>query len=390
MAICFFVLLVKANPNWGKVFLGYLPTKQLVTDPNMLFVAIAIVGAVVMPHNLYLHSHIVMYRAPVVYNRELLAAAHSNNLNSTMSHTPDVVQSLPSSISPTSEVIRQFNSTDGLTETDISRPLSEKARLPIALRYTNVDSLMALTLAFLINSAILIVAGAAFFSADQTNVAGLEDAHSLLVQYLGPSAGVLFAISLFMSGQSSTFTGTLAGQIVMEGFLGNKWNVAPWLRRLITRIIAILPAVIVALVKGQSGVNDLLVLSQVVLSLQLPFAVWPLVFFTSSKKLMTVKFRKTFEDEDDTLQTSDVSDEENENCNSNDESSIHIDDSTDVNNNIQVTDQLLSHTRHLAPDVAPSGVNNGSFAGQLSRRESRSAVRESVDITYQWRKFVSF
>jgi len=206
---------------------GFVPAPQIVTNPEMLYIAIGILGATVMPHNLYLHSSIVQTRN---YER-----------------TPD-----------------------GKRE---------------AIKFATIDSTVALMFALFINAAILIVAAATFYRSGNYQVAEIGDAYQLLTPLLGAAgASTLFAIALLASGQNSTLTGTLAGQIVMEGFLNIRLR--PWLRRLITRLIAIVPAVFVTFFYGASGTAQLLVLSQVVLSMQLSFAVFPLVMFTSDKLKM--------------------------------------------------------------------------------------------------------
>ncbi len=227
IAGCFAVNLALAQPTIGDVLRGYIPTAQVVTNPAMLYIAIGILGATVMPHNLYLHSSIVQTRA--------------------------------------------FERDDtGRRE---------------AIKYATIDSTVALSLALFINSAILILAAATFHTAGRTDVAEIGDAYTLLTPMLGAGiASTLFAVALLASGQNSTITATLAGQIVMEGFL--KIRLPAWQRRLITRMLAIIPAVIVAAMYGESGTARLLVLSQVVLSMQLPFAVIPLVAFTSSRAKM--------------------------------------------------------------------------------------------------------
>ena len=199
-----------------------------------------------MPHNLYLHSHLVKTRR--------------GNASSDETYAP-----LEESISPT-EVKQQ-------------------------IKYASIDSIISLFIASLVNSSILIVAAASFHKPDipNQNVANLETAQNLLENHLGRFAGILFGLGLFLSGQSSTITGTLAGQVVMEGFLGTQYHITPWIRRLITRALAIIPAILVAVFYGDDGINELLVLSQVVLSLQLPFAIWPLVYFTSSKNIMVLQ-----------------------------------------------------------------------------------------------------
>lgn len=224
---CFAYELVASQPSLPAVLAGLIPKPEIVMTPGMLYIAIGILGATVMPHNLYLHSSIVQTRA---YARD----------------------------------------DDGRA---------------MAIRYATADSTIALLFAFFINAAILILSAAAFHGKGHDDVAGIEDAHMLLDGVLGVTlASTLFAVALLASGQNSTLTGTLAGQIVMEGFL--QLRMRPWLRRIITRLLAIVPAVIVAGMYGAHGVDDLLVLSQVILSLQLSFAVIPLVWFTSSKLKM--------------------------------------------------------------------------------------------------------
>ncbi|HJO66668.1 MAG TPA: Nramp family divalent metal transporter, partial [Sphingomonas sanguinis] len=224
---CFLYELIASRPDPGAVMAGFIPTTRIVTDPAMLYIAIGILGATVMPHNLYLHSSVVQTRA------------------------------------------------FGLT-TEGKRD---------AIKLATIDSTVALFFAFFINAAILIVAAATFHVAGRTDVAEIDQAYRLLAPMLGAgAASVVFGVALLASGQNSTVTGTLAGQIVMEGFLDLR--LAPWLRRLITRGLAIIPAVLVVGASGQAGATKLLVLSQVVLSLQLPFAVVPLVRFTADKGMM--------------------------------------------------------------------------------------------------------
>ena len=227
IGICFAVNLAIAQPAIGAVLSGYIPSTEIVKNPAMLFIAIGILGATVMPHNLYLHSAIVQTRA---YGQDTASKRE-------------------------------------------------------AIKFATIDSTVALMFALFINSAILILAAAAFHETGRTEVAEIQEAHALLSPVLGVTfASTLFALALLFSGQNSTITATLAGQIVMEGFLNIR--LAPWLRRLITRLIALVPAVVVCLMYGEKGTGQLLILSQVVLSLQLPFAVIPLVMFTSNTKLM--------------------------------------------------------------------------------------------------------
>ena len=227
IAGCFAFELFHARPDMGAVLAGLVPSPGIVTDPAKLYLAIGILGATVMPHNLYLHSSIVQTRA--------------------------------------------FEPTD-----------AGKAE---AAKLATLDSTIALGLAFFINAAILVVAAAVFHTAGRTEVAEIDEAYRLLAPMMGVgAASIVFGVALLASGQNSTVTGTLAGQIVMEGFLNLRLPV--WLRRLVTRLLAIVPAVIVVGASGDSGATQLLVLSQVVLSLQLPFAVVPLVLFTGRSSVM--------------------------------------------------------------------------------------------------------
>ncbi|HEY3745824.1 MAG TPA: Nramp family divalent metal transporter [Gemmatimonadaceae bacterium] len=223
---CFLFEIILSQPPIGAVLRGFIPSGQIVSDPSMLYIAVGILGATVMPHNLYLHSSIVQ--------------------------------------------TRQYEET-----------LAGKRE---AVHFAFIDSTIALTFALFINAAILIIAAATFHMSGHTEVAEIQDAFKLLTPLLGGGASVVFALALLASGQNSTLTGTLAGQIVMEGFLNIRLR--PWLRRLITRAVAIVPAIIVAIMFGESGTAKLLVFSQVILSMQLSFAVFPLVAFTSDKLKM--------------------------------------------------------------------------------------------------------
>jgi len=215
-----------SKPEVSSLLSGYIPKPEIVTNPQMLFISLGILGATVMPHNLYLHSSIVQTRQ---YKRN----------------------------------------REGKRE---------------ALKFSLWDSALSLTVAFLINSAILIL-GAAAFHGSGVDVSEIEAAYEMLSPTLGVGiASTLFAVALLASGQNSTITGTLSGQIVMEGFMNLR--IRPWLRRLITRLLAVIPAFIVTWIAGSRGTGELLLWSQVILSLQLPFAVVPLVVFTSDKKKM--------------------------------------------------------------------------------------------------------
>ena len=227
IAGCFAFELLLSQPSMPDVLRGLIPTPEIVTDPAKLYIAIGILGATVMPHNLYLHSSIVQTRA--------------------------------------------FDRTD--------------AGRRSAIKWATVDSTVALGLAFFINAAILILAASTFHVAGRTDVAEIDEAYRLLAPMLGAGlASTLFAVALLAAGQNSTVTGTLAGQIVMEGFL--RLKLPFWLRRVITRGLAIVPAVLVVAAAGDQGATQLLILSQVILSLQLPFAVVPLVRFTGDARLM--------------------------------------------------------------------------------------------------------
>jgi manganese transport protein len=227
IAVCFTIELILARPDWGAVLANLLPKQEIITDPNMLYLALGILGATVMPHNLYLHSSIIQ-----------------------------------------------------------TRPLGTSARdRRESLTFATLDSTLALTFAFLINAAIIILAAASFHASGRTDVVELSDAYSLLSPLLGSQlAPTLFAIALIACGLNATVTATLAGQIVMEGFLGLKFS--PIIRRLATRLFAVVPAAWVAIVYGDQGATSLLVFSQVALSLQLPFAVIPLVVFTAQSQRM--------------------------------------------------------------------------------------------------------
>ena len=222
---CFGIQIFLAQPEVSAILGGFVPSPEIVTNPAMLYIALGIIGATVMPHNLYLHSSIVQTRA-------------------------------------------------------VGNSAPEKHE---AIKYATIDSTIALMLALIINASILILAASAFHATGHTDVVELNEAHSLLAPVLGAAiAAPLFAIALLCCGLNSTVTATLAGQIVMEGFINIR--IAPWMRRLVTRMIAIVPAIIVTMWYGGEGTAKLLIASQVILSLQLPFAVVPLVMFTMDRK----------------------------------------------------------------------------------------------------------
>jgi len=221
--ICFFVQMFMAQPVISEILTGFVPSFP---NKEALYIGIGIIGATVMPHNLYLHSALVQTRK----------------------------------IEKTDAGIRQ------------------------AIKFNRIDTTVALNVAFLVNAAILILAAAVFFKSGNSQVAEIKEAHRLLPGFLGNTAPILFAVALIAAGQSSTITGTMAGQIIMEGYLSLRIN--PWIRRLITRVIAIIPALFVIIIYGESEVEALLVFSQVILSLQLGFAIIPLIHFVSDKRTM--------------------------------------------------------------------------------------------------------
>ena len=227
IVLCFGYELILAKPDLGALAAGLVPQAAIIRDSGALFIAVGIIGATVMPHNLYLHSALVQTR----------------------------------------------------------RYSLDQAGKAEAIRFSTIDSTIALSLALLVNAAILVLAAATFHSSGHSEIAEIQDAYQLMAPLLGaPLAAIVFALALLFSGQNSTLTGTLAGQIVMEGFLDIR--LAPWLRRLVTRLLAILPAALVIAVAGEAATGKLLIASQVVLSLQLPFAMVPLVLFTGDRRKM--------------------------------------------------------------------------------------------------------
>lgn len=227
IAACFGIEMFLAKPDWGQALQGFIPSTQILTNPAMLYISIGILGATVMPHNLYLHSSIVQTRA---FQR------------------------------------------------------NPKGRRE-AIRFATLDSTIALMLALLVNAAMLILAAKVFNGNGLTKVAEIGEAYKLLEPLLGTVMGsILFGVALLACGQNATITGTLSGQIVMEGFLQIKLK--PWIRRMITRLIAVIPALVVTYMYGSQGMTQLLILSQVILSLQLSFAIFPLLIFTNDKKKM--------------------------------------------------------------------------------------------------------
>ncbi len=234
IVVSFGIEIFLSHPSVGGILWGFVPAAELFTNKEMLYIAIGILGATVMPHNLYLHSALVQ----------------SRDFGDSHIHKKE------------------------------------------AITYATIDSTIALTLATLVNASILIVSSATFFSRGMHEIAEIQDAYRLLSPLLGAgAASTLFALALLASGHNSTITGTLAGQVVMEGFVDIRLK--PWQRRLITRLLAIIPAIVIIWLYGTHGLAQLLVFSQVVLSMQLPFAVIPLVYFTGEKKYMGAHVNST-------------------------------------------------------------------------------------------------
>lgn len=236
VGICFIIELIYSKPDGKEVLKGFLPNIKIFTNSSELYITIGIIGATIMPHNLYLHSHLVKARK----YRE-----HSKN-----------------------------------KEKDKVKLIKSMIKLSV------IDLIIALIIALFINASILIVSAAEFYYNNYKEVANLYDTYELLKSFLGKVAATIFALALLLSGQSSTLTTTVAGQVVMEGFIGIE--LTPWIRSLITRSFAILPAMIIAIIKGDIGLSQLLIMSQVILSIYLPFAIIPLTYFTSIKKVMRI------------------------------------------------------------------------------------------------------
>ncbi|ORZ04632.1 natural resistance-associated macrophage protein-domain-containing protein [Absidia repens] len=357
VGICFIIEMAYSDIVAVDVLKGYLPSKEIFTDTEALYISIGIIGATVMPHNLFLHSYIIQARCyswrharPRVTSSSSTDEVNNNsnddsdsNQNATQQHTIQYKHRLLDALDDHQRLYSATKNKDDDNNNDHSKhqswvsdkPKSSIDGLPAAattghdltemdhistatttslqqqqqqqpeqdrldlsllrahltdnmhinLHYGFMDLMVALLFAFFVNSAILIVASANFhFKQHLHAVSDLFDAHALLQQYLGPAAAVIFALALLFAGQSSTLTATLAGQVVMSGFLG--MTSRPWLRRIVTRLVAIVPAMIAACVAGRAGLSQMLVASQVALSIQLPFAVVPLVLFTSLPRIM--------------------------------------------------------------------------------------------------------
>lgn len=313
VGICFIIELAYSDIVAVDVFKGFLPTKEIFTQPDILYVAIGIIGATVMPHNLYLHSFIVqarcrewrVQRPRVVKNGDqwlvkndpargidvkpsILETVESTQNEKLSAQHHQQTQQNQVVVNVEDEANSCVSRTGGINFEQLKSYLDKSMKRN--LHYGFIDLIVALTFAFFVNCAILIVASANFYyGPDNQNqqVQDLFSAHALLMQYLGPPAAVVFALALLCAGQSSTLTATLAGQVIMSGFLG--MTTRPWIRRIVTRLIAIIPAMVAACVTGREGLSSMLVGSQVALSIQLPFAVVPLVYFTSRKHAMKLE-----------------------------------------------------------------------------------------------------
>jgi manganese transport protein len=245
VGICFIIELVYSKPDGKEVLKGFLPNIKIFSNSSELYITIGIIGATIMPHNLYLHSHLVKARK-----------------------------------------YREQSKLQKDKEIDKVKLIKNMIKLSI------IDLIIALIIALFINASILIVS-AKFYYNDHKVVANFFDTYELLKNFLGKAAAIIFALALLLSGQSSTLTTTLAGQIIMEGFIGIE--LTPWIRSLITRGFAILPAMLIAIIKGDIGLNQLLIASQVILSIYLPFAIIPLTYFTSKKKVMRIDITEEVE-----------------------------------------------------------------------------------------------
>ncbi|KAI9203851.1 natural resistance-associated macrophage protein-domain-containing protein [Polychytrium aggregatum] len=321
VGVCYGMLLNRSSASALDVLKGYLPLdSSIFTDPATLYVGMGILGATIMPHNLFIHSRLVQYRSPRqeadpvdgalsvdpqqsvdlqqsvdVQQPARMQECSTENMSGTQEETrvtvsgrnqEDMAPEVP--IKSVDGRIRSSDPLEAKLADGYINPPGFANKVQKALSFAFIDSFIALTFALYVNSAILIVSAALFYNTNQ-QISDIPSAYELLKSLIAPWAATVFALALLCSGQSSSITGTLAGQIVMEGFLKLQWPL--WVRRLATRTVTIIPAVIVVIVKGDAGLNGLLVLSQVVLSGCLPFALWPLLWFSSSKKVMSVHFR---------------------------------------------------------------------------------------------------
>ena len=259
--ICFSLQLIFTRPSFTSVLMGYFPSSELFRNKDVLLVVIGIIGATVMPHNLYLHSSICKQKLVKYYKGDVALAFKTDEIAMT---------------------------SRGMDSSPLEAELIEEDKemsTSLTIWYLGLDLSIALLMAFFVNSMIVIVSASAFYGNEFGEEEEIQTAYHFLSDNIHKVAATLFAVALLASGQSSTITGTIAGQVVMSGFLDLKMK--PWLRKLLTRSLALIPSVLTVLIQGEKGLGRLLILSQVVLSIQLPFAILPLVYFTSSTKIMT-------------------------------------------------------------------------------------------------------
>jgi len=281
------MLLVMVHPDWQQIVLVFVPSEGLLqTQPNAIYTAIGIIGATVMPHALFLGSNL----------------ATQDRVSQPSQPLPPPVDTRRSSflqrlqrVWTSTFYISQHNDTKDLTTPHEFRTNNSMNFIRSHLGHGTADIILSLLgLAVPINSAILILSATMFYTPGNMSSIGLYNMHSLMLQSLGKGAAVLFALSLVCSGQTASVTATLAGQIVSEGFI--LWKISPFIRRLLTRLISLIPSMIVAISSGESGINALLIASQVVLSVVLPFVAFPLIYLTSSKMVMAVKTPKLMQE----------------------------------------------------------------------------------------------
>ncbi|KAG2117911.1 natural resistance-associated macrophage protein-domain-containing protein [Suillus discolor] len=287
--ICFILLLVKVHPDWPQAFLGFVPSSGLFqSQPNAVYAAIGIIGATVMPHALFLGSNLATQDRISDPPKPLPTPADARRL------------SFSQKIKQFWRSIIYFSRSERDTGKDYTsrhgfRQNNSLEFIRGHISHGTVDLVLSLMgLAVPINSAILILAAAMFYSSDYNASIGLENMHTLMQQTLGSAAAVIFALALVCSGQTASITATLAGQIVSEGFIS--WNISPFIRRLLTRLISLIPSMIVAISSGGAGINALLIASQVALSVVLPFVAFPLIYLTSSKTVMSVRTPKVIQE----------------------------------------------------------------------------------------------
>lgn len=286
---CFIVLMVKSRPDWPAVFMGYIPSKDLFkSEPNAIYTAVGILGATIMPHALFLGSSLatqdrVALAPPPPLHPPVLPSSQPITHRTLKSRVKDfVVPLFAVSRAERAAAARDYRTKYG------ERENNSLAFIRQHLPHGVIDIITSLLgIAVPINSAILILAATVFYQSRDGGPAGLFDAHDLIKQFIGNGAAIVFALALICAGQAASITATLAGQVVSEGFI--EWRISPFFRRLITRLISLIPSVIVAVSAGREGINTLLVASQVALSVVLPFIVFPLIYLTSSKVVMRVR-----------------------------------------------------------------------------------------------------